>query len=121
MMTKPALYPLLEKIASENNPYNFPISSIRKQLDHLFLSSSEFEYFILEAHKKLKKEYGTIVSHTFMTILHSKFDFDNKHPLDLPTEEYILRIDDFISTLERIRITRIEKDSPDGEILSALQ
>lgn len=119
-MTGTSLHPLLEQIASDNNPYNFPIALIRKELDHLFLSSTEFEYFIMEAHKKLKNEYGSIVSHTFITILHSKFDFDQSHPLELPTNEYIMRIDDFISTLERIRITRIDKSSPDGELLSAL-
>jgi hypothetical protein len=35
-------------------------------------------------------------------------------------EEYQLRVDILIDTLEKLKITRVEKSSPDGEMMSIM-
>jgi hypothetical protein len=47
-------------------------------------------------------------------------DTKNHDPYLLSSEEYYSKIDHFIDVLENLSITRIEKDSPDGELLSAM-
>jgi hypothetical protein len=34
--------------------------------------------------------------------------------------EYQLKIDELIDTLEKLKITRVEKSSPDGEMMSIM-
>lgn len=112
------IYSFLEMIVNDNESFPFPVNDIRKELDHLLVSTKEFEYFIREAHRKLKYKYGIAYSQIFINVLDRVF---SGLPQDFTIEEYMDKVLDFIETLESIKICRIEKDSPDGETLSVMQ
>jgi virulence-associated protein VapD len=115
---KNSVYSFLEVIVNDNQSYPFPIQDIRKELEHLMLSSEEFEYFIRQAHKKIRDRYGKVYSQVFIYVLEMSFgDLSDTYT----REEYTGRILHFIEMLENIRICRIEKNTPDGETISAMK
>jgi hypothetical protein len=112
--------PLLEDIVKDNPTYPFPVMTIREELVQLFINQDEFEYFMMQAFRKLKSEHHIIFANVFLTTLEQVLDTLGVDPHNLPNELYQQKIDHFISILEVLRITRVEKNSPDGELLSAM-
>jgi len=112
--------PLLENIVYDNPTYTFPIQSIRDELSQLFIHQEEFSYFIQQAYRVLNQEHHSIFATVFITTLEFVLDTKTQDPYTLSPEEYYSKIDHFIEVLENLSITRIEKDSPDGELLSAM-
>ena len=118
-MENTSLTPLLESIVYDNPTYDFPFHIIRFEMMEMLLHQEEIQYFMTQCHKKLKNEhpiYSTIFLSAFQQIL----DTESVDLYLLPKEEYIDKIEGFISTLERMKITRIDKDSPDGDMLTAM-
>jgi hypothetical protein len=117
---KTEISPLLHAIVEDNPTYQFPVESIRDELIQLYLNLLEFEYFMMQGYKKLKNDYHIIFANVFLTTLDQVMESVNNDPHLLDYDVYQTKIDYFISILENLHVTRIEKNSPDGELLSAM-
>ncbi len=49
-----------------------------------------------------------------------KLNLNKRDIHTIPTEQYQNEIENFITSLENLLITRIEKDTSDGELISAM-
>lgn len=115
-----SIQPLFENIIHDNPTYPFPMDIIKFELLQLYLHQEEYYYFTKECVRILNLNHHEVFSIIFITQLDLILDTKTIDPYDLPQEEYERLIDEFISSLENINITRILKDSPDGEIISNL-
>lgn len=113
--------PLLENIVRDNPTYPFPVSTIEKELLSMFVNQEEYEYFMMMCYRKIKKEFGIVVANIFLTTLEMILDTVNVDPHNLSKEEYSEKIDKVISTLETMSITIVDKNTPDGSLMSAMQ
>jgi hypothetical protein len=110
--------PLLESVVKDNETYDFPVDSIRKELLQLLLHQEEFYYFISQCHRKLKIDYPNIFATIFINTVHLKLDTDNVY--ELSKEDYESVILNLTESLENLQITRVEKNTPDGEMMSEM-
>jgi len=120
-MTQSNIYPLLESVIQDNHTYKFPIESIRKQLLNMLLTQDEFEYFMMESYRSIKRDYGFIYGHILLTTIENNLNLSNLDVHTLSEGEYQEKISNLIETLENLSITRVEKNSPDGEMLSVMR
>jgi hypothetical protein len=111
---------LLEDIVKDNPTFKFPIETINKELMSLFLEPMEFDYFIIQSFRKLKRDFGDVIAHIFLQTLELKLNMKPQEVANLTLEEYHSYIEIFISALENIYITRIDRNSSDGEMLSVM-
>lgn len=121
MYPKSTISPLLESIVQDNPTFKFPVECIGKELINMFVAQEEFDYFMMQAYKKLKREYGSTISHIFLTHLELKLDLQNVDIHNLPLQEYQDKIEYLMSSLEVLHITRIDRNSPDGILMSAME
>ena len=119
-MTKPALTPLLESVVRDNPTFKFPIEAINKELTSMFLEPLEFDYFMIQAYRKLKREYGSSMGHIFLQHIEIKMRVRERDIYTLTLTEYQSEMEEFLSSLDNLYITRIDKNSPDGEMMSAM-
>lgn len=120
MSSTSTIYPLLESVIKDHRTFKFPIKFIHKELLAAFMQPFEFDYFMTMCFKKLKSEYGYTVGHIFLQVMEIKLKTANRDIYSLTESEYHTEMENFISSLENIYITKIDKDSPDGELLSAM-
>jgi len=120
MYSKSQISPLLESLVQDNPTYKFPVELIQKELINMFLSQEEFDYFMMQSYKKIKKEYGSTIAHIFLTTLEMKLDLKNTDIHNLSQEDYSTKIEELMTLLERLHITRIDKKTPDGVLMSAM-
>ena len=118
---KQAISPLLESVIQDNPTYKFPIEYISKELTNMFLEPLEYDYFMIQSYKKLKREYGETIGHIFLQVAQMKMTTPDRDIYTLTEEEYQSKMDDFLSTLENIYITKVDRNSPDGEMMSAMR
>lgn len=111
---------LLEPIIEDNQTLPFPVEDIRKELISMVISQDEFQYFMEQSFRMLKKKYGHIIASVFLEVLQRemKIHIDNIFNLEYP--DYVERVDSMISTLESINITTIPKNTPDYELVLEL-
>ena len=119
-MEQQKLIPLLQSVVQDNPTYKFPVETISKELTSLFLNPLEFDYFTIQSYRKLKREYGDTVAHIFLTTLEIKLSIKERDIYSLSTQEYQTEMENFLSTLENLYITKIDKRSSDGEMMSAM-
>jgi len=119
-MEQQKLIPLLQSVVQDNPTYKFPIEIITKELTSLFLEPLEFDYFTIQSYRKLKREYGETVAHIFLSTLELKLNLKERDIYTLSTQEYQTEIENFLSTLENLYITKVSKNSSDGEMMSAM-
>lgn len=119
-MTESNLYTLLESVVQDNQNFKFPVQAISKELINMLITQEEFDYFMMQAYKVLKRDYGFIYGHIFLTTLETKLNLSNLDVQSLSEVEYQEKISDLLMTLENLIVTRIEKNSPDGEMMSAM-
>lgn len=117
---KQAISPLLEGIVQDNPTYKFPIEFINKELTNMFLEPLEYDYFMIQSYRKLKREFGETIAHIFLQVLEMKMTTPNVNVYSLTTQQYQSKMEEFLSTLENTYITKVDKKSPDGEIMSAM-
>ncbi len=86
----------------------------------MFLEPLEYDYFMIQAYRKLKREYGDTIAHIFLSTLEMRMGSKEKEVYGLTLQEYQERMENFLSTLERLYITKVDKRSPDGEMMSAM-
>lgn len=120
MVEKHPIYPLLESVVNDNPTFKFPIELIRKEFISIVLEPLEFDYFITYCTKKLKRKYGQTISHIFLTTLELKMRLRDRDIYQLSTSQFHLEMENFLNTLENLYITRIDKKSSDGEMMSAM-
>lgn len=119
-MTKQSVFPLLQSIVRDNQTFKFPMECIQKELTGMFLEPLEFDYFMIQSFRKLKREYGGTVAHIFLSVLELKLKIRERDIYKMSESEYQSEMEGFLFTLENLYITRIEKNSPDGEMMSVM-
>lgn len=119
-MVRQSVIPLLVSVAKDAPTFKFPVECIQKELVAMFLGQQEFEYFVQQSYKKLKTAYGGTVAHIYLNVIDLRFKECNGEVLSISNEHYLELFEEFISTLENLYIHRIEKYSPDAEILETL-
>lgn len=119
-MEQKSLIPLLADVVRDNPTFKFPVEIIVKELTSMFLEPLEFDYFAIQSYRKLKREYGDTVAHIFLTTLEIKLNIKQRDIYSLTTQEYQTEMENFLSTLENLYITKIDKKSSDGEMMSAM-
>jgi hypothetical protein len=119
-MERQSLLPLLESVVRDNPTYKFPIETINKELVSLFLNPLEFDYFTIQSYRKLKREFGDTLAHIFLSTLELKLNIKERDIYTLSTQEYQEEIENFITTMENLYITKVNKKSSDGEMMSAM-
>jgi hypothetical protein len=117
---KTEISPLLEDVVNDNPTYPFPILSINDELLQMYLHQDEFQYFMMECYKKLNREHPSIFGQVFLTTLEMILDTNSIDPHNRSLEDYQFIMDRFITVLESLQVTRIEKNSPDGEMMEAM-
>jgi hypothetical protein len=117
---KTEISPLLEDVINDNPTYPFPILTINDELLQMYLHQEEFQYFMMESYKKLNREHPSIFGQVFLTTLEMILSTNTTDPYTRSAEDYQFHIDRFITVLESLQITRIEKNSPDGEMMQAM-
>lgn len=120
MFPRQAISPLLESVIQDNPTYKFPIEFINKELMSMFLEPLEFDYFTIQSYRKLKREFGETIAHIFLQVLEMKMKSRERDVYSLTVPEYQAEMENFLSTLENIYITKVDKKSPDGEMMSAM-
>lgn len=120
MIEKEKISPLLEAVVKDNPTVKFPAYSIQKELLGMFMEKIEFDYFTVEAFRKLKRDYGFVYGHIFLTTLEVKMKLKERDIQLVPDDEYREQLEGFFTTLENLYVTRIEKNSPDGEMLQVM-
>ena len=119
-MEQQALIPLLEDVVRDNPTYKFPIEVISKELTSMFLEPLEFDYFTIQSYRKLKSEFGETIAHIFLSTLELKLQLKERDIYSLSTQEYQSEMESFLSTLENLYITKVNKKSSDGEMMTAM-
>jgi hypothetical protein len=119
-MEKQSLLPLLESVVQDNPTYKFPIETISKELTSMFLEPLEFDYFTIQSYRKLKREFGDTIAHIFLSTLDLKLQLKDRDIYKLSTQEYQAEMENLLTTLENLYITKVDKRSSDGEMMSAM-
>lgn len=120
MFAKQAISPLLESVVRDNPTFKFPIETIHKELTGMFLEPLEFDYFLIQAFRTIKKEYGETIAHIFISTLELVLKTRERDIYSLSIPEYQSEMEKFLSVLENLYITKVDKNSPDGEMMSAM-
>ena len=119
-MEQQKLIPLLQSVVQDNPTYKFPIEVISKELTSMFLEPLEFDYFTIQSYRKLKREFGDTIAHIFLSTLDLKLQLKERDIYTLSIQEYQAEIENFLTTLENLYITKVDKKSSDGEMMSAM-
>lgn len=119
-MEQKSLIPLLADVVKDNPTFKFPIEIIIKELTSMFLEPLEFDYFVIKSYRKLKREFGSTIAHIFLSTLELKLNIKERDIHKLSTQEYQTEMENFLTTLENLYITKIDKRSSDGEMMSAM-
>ena len=86
----------------------------------MVLSRDEFQYFMEESYRKLKKKYGYIVASVFLEVLQREMKMNTDDIFSITYTDYFLRLDAMIETLELVRITTIPKGTPDYDVVKEI-
>jgi hypothetical protein len=108
---------LLKDVIEDNPTFNFPIELIRSELTFLVINSLEFDYFMMRIYTKLEMTYGRIYGQIFLDVINRFTNYTNTPITQLDESSYSQCMDSAITFLEGIKVTRIEKNTPDGEML----
>jgi hypothetical protein len=119
-LPKTEITSLLKDVVNDNQTYPFPILTIQSELLQMYLHQEEFEYFLGQCYHKLNKEHPRIFSQVFLTTLELILDTKTISVHQRSTEDYQFVFDRFMNVLEQLQVTRIEKNSPDGEMLTEM-
>jgi|688.fasta_scaffold110258_7 hypothetical protein len=112
--------PLLESVVKDHETYDFPVDSIRAELLQMLLHQEEFDYFFSQCSRKLKMDYPKIFSTIFINTVNLKLGMDDIDVYELSKEDYESVILNLTESLENLQITRVEKNTPDGEMMSEM-
>jgi hypothetical protein len=115
------IQPLLSSIVQDNPTYVFPIKTIQLELNNMYLNQEEFDYFLMMGFRKLKKQHNQIIANIFITTCELVLGLREIDIHTIPVEKYYGKIEELYETLDALQITRIDKGTPDGILMSAMQ
>jgi hypothetical protein len=118
---KAQITPLLEDVINDNPTYSFPVQSIQYHLLNMMMNQEEFDYCMMMCYNKLKDEHPSIFAEIFITTLELILDTKTNDPYTLPKEVFESKIDGLIETLSSMQVTRVDKNTPDGEMMSEMK
>jgi hypothetical protein len=110
----------LTTIASDHQQFEFPIQVIQQELTIMYLDKDDFDNGLMKAYHKLRRKYNEVLANIFITTLELKFNIKDTDFRKLTDEEYQNKLDEAFQTLSNLVITRIEKRSSDGEMLTTM-
>jgi hypothetical protein len=120
MIKQEPIFALLNDVVADNPTYDFPISTISVELNNMFANKDKFDEVLEFIINKLKRRHSDIVAHVFILCVERSFPFD-KYVFDtIPLDEYYSSIEDLYDLLSTLKITRVDKLSPDGEMMSQM-
>lgn len=86
----------------------------------MYLDKEDFDNGLMKAYHKLRKKYNEVLANIFITTMEMKFHIKETDFRNLSDEEYQNKLDEVFETLSNLVITRIEKKSSDGEMLTTM-
>lgn len=86
----------------------------------MYMDKDDFDNGLLKAYYKLKRKYNKTMGDIFIAIANRKLQISETNFRDLSDEDYQIWLEDFFNSLENIKITRIEKTSSDGQMLTSM-
>lgn len=107
-------------ISNDHQTVNFPINEIQLELTFMYLDKDDFDNGLMKAYHKLKRKYNKTMADIFMTIANMKLQIGDIDFRNMEQSDYQEWLEDFFNSLENIKITRIEKNSPDGQMLTQM-
>lgn len=119
-MTQVSLAQFLQDIANDHQQFQFPVNDIQKELTIMFLDMNDFNEGMMKAYHKLKRKYNEVLANIFLTTAEMVLRLKELDLRTLSDNEYQERIEFLIDTLSNLTITRIDKRSPDGEMLTSM-
>ena len=96
------------------------MSDIVTEMTQLYLSQEEYDYHQMMIFRKLKRMYGKVISNIYVTTCEMFLDCHKQDMTQIPYDQYVEKIDKLWNILEHMMITRIEKKSPDGEMMDVM-
>jgi hypothetical protein len=119
-MSTVTLNDFLKKIAKDHSQYSFPINEIQKELTLMYLDPSDFNDGMMFAYRKLKRKYNEVLANVFLTTVEMVLNLKELDFKAMSIIEYREKMDYLIDTLTSVVITRIDKKSPDGQMLTTM-
>jgi len=119
-MSKLNLNDFLTTIANDHEQFSFPISHIQKELTIMYLNKDDFEMGLMKAYHKLKRKYNEVLANIFLTTFELVFEIKETDFRCLSEIQYQDKLDSVFNTLENLVITRIDKRSPDGLMMTEM-
>lgn len=110
---------LLIKIANDNESYPFPMEAIEEHFTAMVLRPDVFNDIWYAALEKLKNKYSNIVGNIFILISGKYFDAETDINA-LTVGEFYDKVDSLYNNLRLVRVSIIQKDSPDGELVRSI-
>lgn len=86
----------------------------------MYLDSSDFNEGLMKAYSKLKRKYNDVMANIFLTVVEMVLRLKELDVRVLSDIEYQEQMDILIDTLSSLTITRIDKRSPDGLMLTTM-
>lgn len=119
-MVQLTLNDFLQKIANDHQQYTFPINDIQKELTIMYLEPDDFNEGLMKAYHKLKRKYNEVLANIFLTTVEMILNLKETNIRAYSIIEYQEKMDLLIDTLTSVTITRVNKRSPDGEMLTSM-
>ena len=111
---------LLIQIANDNESYPFPLEAVEEHFTAMVLNKMLFNEVWYAALQKLKHKYSDIIGNTFIVVSSKYFNEDTDFNT-IDELEYYQKINSLYDNLKSVRVSIIQKDSPDGELIKSLQ
>lgn len=86
----------------------------------MYLDKDDFNEGLMKSFHKIRKKHGEVLANIFITIADQKLKIKDIDFRNMSDTDYQLWLDVFIDTLSRIKITRVDKNSPDGLMLTQM-
>jgi len=117
---KKNLNDFLVLISSDHHSFDFPLSLIQKELTIMYLDKDDFDDGLMRAFHKIKRKHGEVLANIFLTITDFKLKIRTIEFRNMNDEQYQNWLDAYFDTLSKVKITRIEKKTPDGMMLEQM-
>ena len=86
----------------------------------MYLDKNDFNEGLMKSYHKLKRKYNEVMANIFLTSVEMVLNLKEIDFRTLSDIEYQEKMDFLMDTLSSLTITRIEKRSPDGEMLTTM-
>lgn len=91
------------------------------ELTRLYLNQDDFNKIISTIYEKLYTNNSQVIAQTFIYCLQKVFPMDEHIVDSIEEQAYYEYVEELIDLLQQVKITRIEKKSADGVMMSAMK